>query len=134
MAESMTLHRCRFTDDWQPLAVDVDGDLFLIGEDHEAQQLHDLLAAYLAAGTLDDEIVSEFDPAWTYMKPMFAAVQVVRETAPAYAVSRTDDQIGNSLRAAARRGTITAASQDDAGNWYFRLPAVRGWAIRQRDA
>ena len=129
----MSLHRCRF-DDWRPLAVDIDGDLVLIGDDHIAQQLHDLLGAYLADGTLDEEIVSEFDPAWTYMKPMFAAVQVVRETAPAYAIGRTDDQIGNSLRAAARRGTITAASQDDAGNWYFRLPAVRHWAMRQRVA
>lgn len=128
----MSLHRCRF-DDWQPLAVDIDGDLVLIGDDHIARQLHDLLGAYLADGTLDDEIVDEHDPAWTYMKPMFAAVQVVRETAPAYAVGRTDDQIGNSLRAAARRGAI-GASQDDAGNWYFRLAAVRGWAMRQKDA
>lgn len=133
MAETITIHRCTFGD-WQPLAVAIDGELVLVGDDTEAQQLYDALGDYLRLGIVtDEETISEFDPAWHYMRPIHAAIAVVRETAPDYAAGRTDAQIADSLRAAARRGTIVAASQDDGGNWYFRLPAVRGWALKQSD-
>jgi len=130
MAESITIHRADFGA-WQPLAVAIDGELVLVGDDAEAQQLHDALGDYLRTGNADQETISEFDPAWHYMRPIHAAIAVVREAAPDYAAGRTDAQIADSLRAAARRGTIVAASQDDGGNWYFRLPAVRGWALKQ---
>jgi len=131
MQSQISLHRCHIDDDWQPLVLAIDGDLFLIGEDDEARQMHELLGAYLETGAIDEEVIGEFDPSWHYMRGMHWAIQCVRETAPEYAANKTDPQIGNSLRAAARRGTIRAASQDDAGNWYFRIPACARSAVRR---
>jgi len=128
-----TLHIGSDFDDWEPLILAVDGYLWMIGDRHNAEHLRDLLNAYLDNGTVDPEPISQYDPQWHYSKPISWAVEHAREYAPEWADGRTDHQIGRTIRAAAERGSLQGARQDDTGAWWFYGPTFRGWLIRRRD-
>lgn len=126
-----TLHWGKDFDDWRPIIwADSGANLSMIGDIHQAADLYQALGRLLLHGEADAEEISENDAAWFYMKPMRWAIGEYREYIGG---GRTDDQIGNTIRAAANRGAIRGSSQDAAGAWYFRPESFRGWLVKTRD-
>jgi len=126
-----TLHLGKdYSEDWKPLIwADGGGNLAMIGDPWNAADLYQALHAYLFGGSLDAEKISENDPAWDYMKRIDWAIDEYREYIPG-AKRRTRDRVGNTIRAAATRGAIRGAVQDDIGNWKFRPATFRGWLVK----
>jgi len=128
-----TLHWGKdFSEDWKPIIwADSGGNLAVIGRIWQAADLYQALKALVEDSTVDPEEISENDPAWDYMKRIDWAVKEYRDFFPDSPLD--DDQIRNSIRAAAKAGRIHGCSQDDIGNWYFRPAAFRGWLVKTRD-
>lgn len=121
-----------FSEDWKPIIwADSGGNLTMIGDIWQAADLHQALKALLENGAVDAEEISENDPAWDYMKRIDWAVKEYLDFFPDSPLD--DDQIRNSIRAAANAARIHGCSQDDTGNWYFRPAAFRGWLVKTRD-
>lgn len=121
-----------FGDGWRPLIwADSGGNLNMIGDAWQAADLYQALGRLLLHGETDPEEISENDASWDYMKRIDWAVKEYREIMDDTKLS--NDQISNTIRAAARRGAIWGCSQDSTGAWYFRPPAFRGWLIKSRD-
>jgi hypothetical protein len=127
-----TLHYGKdFGDDWKPIIwADSGGNLNMIGDVWQAADLYQALGRMLLHGEMDSEEISENDASWDYMKRIDWAVKEYRDV---IGDNRDDDQIANTIRAAAKRGSVRGCSQDDTGSWYFRPPAFRGWLIKSRD-
>lgn len=125
------LHWGKDFDDWRPLIwADSGGNLTMVGDIHQAADLYQALGRLLLHGEHDAEEISENDSAWDYMKRMDWAIKEYREWV---GDNRSDDQIGNTIRAAARRHAIRGSSQDSKGAWYFRPAPFRGWLVKSRD-
>jgi len=127
-----TLHYGKdFSDGWKPLIwADSGGNLMLVGDIWQAADLYQALKALLEDGAADPEEISENDASWGYMKRLDWAVAEYRD----YIETSTDnDQVRNTIKAAAKRGAIWGCSQDERGNWYFRPAAFRGWLVKTRD-
>lgn len=119
-----TLHYGKdFDDDWKPIIwADSGGNLNMIGDIWQAADLYQALGRLL--------LHSENDCSWDYMKRIDWAVREYRDFMQD---SRPDDQIANSIRAAANRGSIWGCSQDSRGAWHFRSESFRGWLVKTRD-
>lgn len=130
-----TLHYGKdFGDDWRPIIwADSGGNLQMIGDIWQAADLYQALARLLVHGEIDHEEISENDCSWDYMKRIDWAVKEYREIMTWVEDDRTDDQIANTIRAAANRGAIWGCSQDSRGAWYFRPESFRGWLVKTRD-
>jgi hypothetical protein len=125
-----TLHRGVDFHEWEPIIwADSGGNLNMIGDPWQAADLYQALGEYLKKGTLDPESISEDDWAWDYMKRIDWAISEYRNYT---GDARTDDQIGNTIRAAANAGRIHGASKTDAGNWYFNPSRFRGWLVKTK--
>ena len=127
-----TLHYGKdFGDDWKPIIwADSGGNLSMIGEVWQAADLYQALGRLLLQGEIEPEEISENDASWDYMKRIDWAVKEYRDFTQD---NRPDDQIANSIRAAAHRGAIWGCSQDSRGAWYFRPEAFRCWLVKTRD-
>lgn len=127
-----TLHWGKDFPDWKTLIwADSGGNLALIGDIWQAADLYQALKAFLEAGTVDAEEISENDSAWDYMKRIDWAVKEYRDFFTD--VGLDNDQVRNTIRSAAKAGRIHGCSQDDLGKWYFRPAAFRGWLVKTRD-
>lgn len=123
-----------FGDGWRPIIwADSGGNLNMIGDVWQAADLYQALGRLLLHGEVDPEEISENDSCWDYMKRIDWAVKEYRDFMTWVEDDRTDDQIANSIRAAANRGAIWGCSQDSRGDWYFRPPSFRGWLVKTRD-
>lgn len=127
-----TLHWGKdFGDDWKPIIwADSVGNLELIGDIWQAADLYQALGRLLLHNENDPEEISENDASWSYMKRMDWAIREYRDY---IGDTRTDDQIGNTIRAAARNKRVWGCSQDSRGNWYFRPESFRGWLVKTRE-
>lgn len=64
-----TLHAGDYADGWKAFVwADDGGNLHLLGEKWEVADLYNVLREFILYGTLDDEIISEHDPAWRPLK------------------------------------------------------------------
>lgn len=127
-----TLHWGKDFPDWKPIIwADSGGNLTLVGDIWQAADLYQALHQLLRNGVTALEEVSENDPAWDYMKRIDWAVKEYRDFFPD--ADLDNEQIRNSIRAAAKAGRIRGCSQDDLGNWHFRPVAFRGWLVKTRD-
>lgn len=127
-----TIHWGADYSDWKPLLwADGGGNLALLGDVWNAADLYQALKSFFEHGTVDPEVISENDPAWDYMKRIDWAIQEYRDYFSND--TRRDDEIANTIRAAADRKAIHGSSRDEKGNWYFRPAAFRGWLIKSRD-
>lgn len=126
-----TLHRGVDFHEWEPIIwADSGGNLTLIGDSWQAADLYHALGEYLHNGILQPDAISEDDFAWDYMKRIDWAISEYRGYT---GDARTDDQIGNTIRAAAKAGRIHGSSQDGQGNWYFNPSRFRGWLVKTKD-
>ncbi len=127
-----TLHYGKdFGADWKPIVwADSGGNLNMIGDIWQAADLYQALGRLLLQGEINPEEISENDASWDYMKRIDWAVKEYRDFTQD---NRPDDQIANSIRAAANRGAIGGCSQDGRGAWYFRPASFRGWLAKTRD-
>ena len=122
------LHPVTTTDPGEPMFawVTPDGDPLPIGEHAVVVALAAAIDRYMA-GELGEPI-SECDPAWGNSYSIAEAVQEAIEH------GYTDDaaQMGNTIRRAAARGSITGASQDPAGRWRLPKRTFRHWLAQSR--
>lgn len=125
-----TLHRGQW-DEWEPIIwSDSGGNLTMVGDDDQAADLYQALKAYLEHGELDPEPIGEDDWAWDYMRGIDWAVREAQD----YGWTQDPKQIADTIRTAARRGSINGATQGpDTSRWYFNPPKFRGW-LRKEDA
>lgn len=135
-----TLHWGKDFPDWRPLIwSDSGGNLTLVGDIWQAADLYQALKALLETGAVDSEEISENDPSWDYMKRIDWAIREYKDFFNQTGIpninltSMTDDQIGNTIRAAAKNGRIHGCSQSESGAWYFRPAAFRGWLVKTRE-
>lgn len=127
-----TIHYGKNFHEWKPLIwADSGGNLTMLGDVFNAADLYQALKSFFETGTVDAEEISENDPAWDYMRRMDWAIKEYRNILEP--IGMNDIQIGNTIRAAASRGAIRGCSQSEAGHWYFRPPAFRGWLVKTRD-
>lgn len=124
-----TLHRGNYGEGWMPLVwADSGGNLTLVGDDHEAADLYQALKLFFEKGEFDPEPVGEDDWAWGYMKGIEWAVEQAQD----YGWEQEVDRIADTIRTAARRGSIHGATQEPkTGRWKFNPPKFRGWLIKE---
>lgn len=124
-----TIHRgMGFGDDWHPyIWSDSGGNLTLLGDIYQVADMYQALKALLERGELDPEEISEDDPNWDYMRGIDWAIDEALDFWAHQGRLLTRTQAGDTIRAAARRGSINGVSQGDSGKWYFNRPKFRGW-------
>lgn len=101
--------------------------------EEDMRAFYDVLHAYFTNGKIESDLVEseEIEGNW---KQMWQAVRMAREFgAPA---SRSDDQIANTIRDAARKGRIKNAHQSvDGSDWWFSVRGLESYldGVRWRD-
>lgn len=108
--------------DWDALTLFADGEgAMLTGDDDYLRGAYEALKNYFEQGVVDDEL-AEIEESEGY-KLTWQAVSMARYAgAPE---DRTDDQIANTIRSAARDGRIPGAHQThDKKDWWFPRRAL----------
>lgn len=103
--------------------------LYLVGERHLAQELHNLLRAFLS-GEIQPEIISEDDPRFGGHISIAEAVE--EAIAAGYYERGDEDRARNSINVAAAAGRIRGAAQGTTGRWTFPPRTFRGWLVRSQ--
>lgn len=108
--------------DWPAWVLDVDRDLWLLGETWQVADLVQALQAFLATGQATGAPVDEYDPDWSVPLSMADAVDyVVRHGWPHATAADT-------LRRAAWDGRIPGARKDAGGKrWRFSRRGLDQW-------
>lgn len=117
-------------DTWKPYVwADSDGRLTLLGEIWQVADLYWALGDLLHSKKLHPDRISENDPGWQFMYRhdiSWAVSQYRRATGD----KREDDQVANTIRAAASAGRIEKARQDTKGFWYFQKDGFTQWLTK----
>lgn len=136
MSNRYTLHKLAINEwnDWEAFVMYSEGVGTLLDDEEGLRDIYEILKGYFERGEIDPE-PAELEDIESHWKDTFAAVRIAREgfRAPE---DRTNDQIANTLRAAARAGRIKGAHQSNDGqDWWFPQRALEEYlsTLRWRD-
>lgn len=129
-----TIHRAGFAD-WQAYVwSDNGGTLVLLGELWQIADLYQVLGQVLDGQGIDEEVISEDDPAWGHSGDMtWASREAVAYgwySGETLTLREKLSKAGHRIRRAAQRGTIRGATVDETGHWVFRKAPFRGWLVK----
>lgn len=130
-----TIHRVAFTDPWDAYVwSDNGGTLTLLGEPWQMADLYAALGRALDGVGIDEEVISEDDPAWGHSGDMtWASREAVAYgwySGEALTLRQKLSKAAHRIRRAAQRGTLRGAALDETGHWVFRKAAFRGWLVK----
>ena len=126
-----TIHRHEALGNDVDMFVWMDGDGYphMLGELHQVADLYRALHSFLFDGALHPEPIDEFDPAWGQSYDIADAV--AEAIAAGYAEDTDVRQTADTIRAAARRGSIRGARQIGS-KWMLPKLTFRHWLLRSR--